>query len=351
MHNLSTLEIDLNIIRENYLHLKDITSSEVAAAVKANSYGAGATEVSLELLKSGCKSFFVANLDEGINLRKHIKNADIFVLNGIFASEEAYFSEYNLIPVINSYEQALNIQNFCRAAIHIDTGMNRLGMSKIDLKNFIDNREKLRHINIEMVMSHLASSEEEDNEFNKIQLLNFTRDCKNIDSNIKKSLSNSAGIFLGNDYHFDMVRPGAALYGLNLNERMSFKNPFFLKTKIIQVKGVSAGEFVGYNQIGALKRDSIIGTIPLGYADGIFRSLSNKGYCFINNKKVNIVGRVSMDLINIDLTDLSEEDRQIGQEVEILGKNQTPSDLAAQAGTIGYEVITSIGSRYKRIYK
>ncbi len=360
------LEINTNIIKDNYSILKQLSTSEVAGVVKANAYGLGATEIAEILISSGCSKFFVATLEEGIKLRKCHHDIEIYVLSGIFKGEEGYFLEANLVPVANSLHQVEIINNFSKsrnskmnAILHIDSGMNRLGIPTYEATYLCKKIDILSNININFIMSHLSSSEE-DNEHNMLQLATFL-DLKNQLSDslsekskktsLKASIANSAGILLGKDYHLDLVRPGAAIYGLNLNSKMSvFRNPIRLFSRLIQVKNLGVGESIGYNLTCKLEKDAIIGTIPVGYADGIFRSLSNIGSCYINGYEAKILGRVSMDLINLDLSNIPEQFRKEGQEVDILCSSQTPDMLAKQAGTIGYEILTSLGERYKKIY-
>ena len=367
MNFTSVLEINTSIIRDNYLILKQLSKSEVAAAVKANAYGLGATEITRTLINGGCDKFFVATLNEAIALRKHFKTIKIYSLSGESSLEESYFLEHNIIPVLNNIRQIESFNNFCNqksvkypAILHIDSGMNRLGVPQYEMEYLCNNLHILSNLNIEYAMSHLASSEEQDNEFNKIQLGSFNllrKDLSNsfkkagMNFNLKASIANSAGIFLGDNYHLDLVRPGAAIYGLQLNAKMSvFSNPVRLFSRLIQVKNLAIGNSLGYNLTHKLTRDSVIGTVPIGYADGIFRNLSNIGCCYIGDYKAKMIGRVSMDLINIDLTDIPDKLRQEGQEIDFICNKQTPSMLANDAGTIGYEVLTSLGNRYERKY-
>jgi alanine racemase len=361
MRTKPTLEIDLDIIKNNYLNLKQLCNTSVGAALKANAYGLGATNIAKKIHSVGCREFFLANLDEAIYLRENIKDANIYVLNGILNGEGVYFQEYNLIPVINDLYQLEIIKSYSvqknissKIAIHFDTGMNRLGVPDCSREKFVEYLIDCNNIHVELIMSHLSSAGEKGSQQNILQLNNFNNILVSLENKgfkAKSSLANSEGIFLGASYHYDLVRPGAALYGLRLTEEMSFLgNPIKLFTHLLQVKRVPKGEKIGYNLTYELSRDSVVGTIPIGYADGIFRSLSNKGCCFIGGRMVSFIGRVSMDLVNIDLTDLPESLRMVGQEVVFIGENQRPERIAEQIECIPYEVITAIGNRYEKKY-
>ena len=372
MYSKSILEIDLDTIKKNYLKLRELSIAEVGGSVKANCYGLGATQISKMLKNEGMSKFFVANLTEALELKNELNDVEIFVFSGVFPGEEREFVNNKIIPVMNNLWQIELLNNFAKnegikypLMIHVETGLNRLSMPVSEVDQMLLRPELSSNLEIKYIMSHLASSEDETSELNKIQLKRFNEILSRFKSlgykNIKASLANSGGIMLGKDYHFDIVRSGAALYGINGSknsqtdkisaEMRSFGNPVRLFSPLIHFKEVQKGESLGYNSTYILKTNRIIGTIVAGYADGIFRFLSNKGYCYIKGIKVPIVGRVSMDLLNIDLTDLPENLVYIGQEVDIISNDQTPDDLAEHAGTIGYEIITSLGNRYERIYK
>jgi len=401
--SVCTLEINLTAIKANYRLLKDICEkSLVGAAVKANAYGLGAEQISKALLEENCRHFFVASSEEGVNLRKAIGNdANILVLNGVFENDALDLTEYNLIPVLNNLKQIEIWQKFSNVKekilpcyLHFNTGINRLGLSSNEIEQLINNRALLQGLDLQYIISHLAASEESNNPYNLEQLNRFKTYLRYF-PNAKASLANSGGIFLGQDYHFDLARPGAALYGLNslidLSHNLSYKeefegntarstaayksvredastgltyklpleggyarglqNPVTLKAPIIHLQNLTLDSHIGYNMSFTTKRDSIIATLPFGYADGFSRSFSNQGEVFINGRKAPIVGRVSMDFVNIDVTDLPPSDIFLGQEVEIIGNYCTPDKIASIIGTIGYEILTSLGNRYKRIYK
>jgi alanine racemase len=356
------LEIDLAKIRFNYSFLSNICKkSEVAAVVKANSYGLGANVIAPTLQDVGCKIFFVASIEEGIGLREVLgKSASIFVFNGVFYNDTEALQHYGLIPVLNNLKQveiwqecALSSGNKLECLIHIDTGMNRLGMSAKEIQTILTNPGLLSGLEIKYIVSHLSASEIADNPHNDKQLRLF-KHYLNAFPKGKASLANSSSIFLGPQYHFDLTRPGAALYGISplaYGKENPMQNPVRLVAPIIQLQELSPENYIGYNMTFETKRTSMIATLPLGYADGYPRSLSNKGEVYIGKYRAPIVGRISMDLITIDVTDLPPEEIFLGQEVEIIGNNCTPDKIANIIGTIGYEILTMLGNRYKKVYK
>lgn len=360
-----TLTIDLNVIKANYQALQKIcTTSEVGAAVKANCYGLGVEKIGPILANSGCKYFFVANKDEGVILREILirqnlnhENLNICVLNGYFVSDRDDFIKFNLIPVLNSAKQlklwqilANKLNKKLSCFLHVDTGMNRLGASEREMSNLL---QYVNEVNILCVMSHLSSSEEHDSEINSEQLVKFQQ-LFSLFPGTKKSLANSSGIFLGSQYHFDIVRPGAALYGINPTPHLSesvIKNPVKLTAPIVQIKYVDKGQYVGYNRTYQADKGHLVAILPLGYADGYPRSLSNLGVVFINDIPAPVVGRVSMDLITVDVSKVPSEELFLGQEVEIIGHNMGLDKIANLAGTNSYEILTMLGNRYNRVYK
>ena len=356
------LEIDLAKICFNYRVLSDICKkAEVASVVKANSYGLGADIIAPILQSKGCKSFFVSSIEEGITMRKALgREANIFVLNGIFYNDVKEFLHYQLTPVLNNLKQveiwrdcASHSSNKLECSIHIDTGMNRFGISGKEIQSILTNPELLHGLEVTYIVSHLSASEIADNPYNHEQLKIF-KHYLNAFPKAKASLANSSGIFLGPEYHFDLTRPGAALYGINPLISVAenpMQNPVRLVAPIIQLQELSAENCIGYNMTFKTERNSVIATLPLGYADGYPRSLSNKGEVYIGKYRAPIVGRISMDLVTIDVTDLPPEEIFLGQEVEIIGNYCTPDKIANIIGTIGYEILTMLGNRYKKVYK
>ncbi|GAB4164391.1 MAG: alanine racemase [Rickettsiaceae bacterium] len=355
------LNINLDTIERNYNILRQICgNSEVGAAVKANCYGLGADKIAPMLQKAGCQHFFVANCDEGVTLRQTLGQIPyIYVLNGVFTGELSVFKEYNLVPVLNYLEQLITWQNFAQllgkklpCLIHVDTGMHRLGMSEREFDQVVS--FNIKELDILYVMSHLASAEEPENPYNENQLNKFTKIAGKVPK-IKRSLANSSGIFLGKGYHFDLVRPGAALYGINptpSRPEAVTENPVSLFAPIIQIHELGPNESAGYNStyINNTNVSCQIATIPIGYADGVDRHLSNKGVMYINGIKAPIIGRVSMDLTIIDLSLIPQKDIFLGQQVEVMGPNNKLDDIAKLADTNGYEILTKLGYRFEKIY-
>ena len=352
------LQIRLDVVEENYRALSMLCpNSETGAVVKANCYGLGMKQISPVLKKSGCKHFFVANIEEGVSLRK-ILGADIniFVLNGVFSGETKAFKEHGLVPILNHFAQIRIWQEFAfklhqplPCFIHFDTGMNRLGMPESESINLV--QEDTAGLDVLCVMSQLVSGEESDNLYNKKQLEKFTKLASKF-PNAKRSLANSSGIFLGLDYQFDLVRPGAALYGINPTNESAIKNPVQLFAPIIQMHQLPSGESVGYNSTytNSTIESCSIATIPIGYADGFSRHLSNKFAVYINGHKAPIIGRVSMDLVSIDVSLVPAEEVFLGQRVEVIGDNCTPDKIAQVAQTNAHEILTGLGDRFDRIY-
>ena len=327
----SILTINLSAIKDNYMHLKSRLNesdsrTKLASVVKANAYGLGAINIAPILKEAGCEDFFVANLDEAISLRKIIDTANIYVFHGIQKNQENIFVENNITPVINNLHQ-LNIwQNATKkrnerlkTILHFDSGMNRLGMSLEDAQKIIE-QKITNDLDIKYIMSHLACADEKEHKQNQEQLDYFKQICRLLPK-IKASFANSSGIFLGRDYHFDMARSGCALYGVNPTPALEnpMKQVISLRSRILDIHVIDSRRAVGYGAACILPKGSKIATLPIGYADGFLRSLSNKGFCFVSGRKVPIIGRVSMDLITIDVSGV--ENINIGDEVEIIGDN------------------------------
>lgn len=333
--------------------------SVVAGVVKADAYGIGLTPVAEALLQAGCDTFFVARLEEGIALRTLARRARIFVLDGAQPDMVPALISYNLTPVLNSLAEiaawsatARTTKTQLDAAVHIDTGMNRLGLAASELKTLAaEHARLLSGLRVVLWMSHLACSDEPDAKMNAVQLERFKTALAMLPE-APASLSASGGILLGKDYLFDMVRPGIALYGGN--PQPGFANPFQpvvrLATKIMQVRAAPKGETVGYSATHRLKRPSLLATAALGYADGIFRTLSNSGAVAVNGIKAPIVGRVSMDLLTFDVTDVPGT-VAAGQDVELIGETISLDDVATAANTISYEILTSLSRRARRRYE
>lgn len=356
--SLSTLKINVSNIVKNYQTLRDTMGDKVktAAVVKADCYGLGANEISPALARAGCNEFYVATLDEGIALRNVLKSESIFVLGGINKGEEAFFMQYNLIPVLNSeyqielWERAA--KNKLKACLHVDTGMTRLGIEFSEIDDILLKLENRNLIDIVYIISHLACADNVSNKMNQEQFNKFQSIAKKYPQ-YEYSFANSAGVLLNKkEYLFDQVRPGISLYGCNpFNNNKNIITPVVeLTSKIVQIYHVKEQESIGYNASYKLKPGMVTATIPIGYADGYFRNLSNKGFCYINDVKVPIIGIISMDLMSLDISAIPDPFKVIGQEVELIGKNISIETIAAMADTISYEVLTSLGSRARRMY-
>jgi alanine racemase len=353
------LTIDLGAIVENYDRLRGrVARAETGAAVKADAYGLGAGRVAPALAAAGCKSFFVAHLDEGIALRRVLPEASIAVLHGPPPGAEREFVQHRLSPVLNEPGQAARWARLTAptparppAILQLDTGMTRLGLGRSEVEALAADRAKLEALGVVSVMSHLACADEPEHPSNRAQLGRF-EELRAVLPPLKASLANSSGVFLGPAYHFDLVRPGAALYGVNPTPgRGNPVRPVVrLTAPIIQLHRLEARVGVGYGSTHKAASGRRIATVAAGYADGYLRALGNAGHASIDGTRVPVVGRVSMDLITIDVTDLPETRVQPGQAVDLIGDGCDLDTLAAEAGTIGYEILTSLGARYARRY-
>jgi alanine racemase len=357
------LTVDLGAIAANWRGLRDAGRAagkpvDCAAVLKADAYGTGAATIGPRLAAEGCRQFFVAHLEEGIALRGVLPEHPIYVLNGLMSGTEPEYVEHDLTPVLNHLGQ-LNAwraaaQRFNRpldAVVHIDTGMHRLGFSPDEAQMLVNERGRLRGLRLALLMSHLVVSEEPANPINGEQLSRFRAFVKAMPG-APTSLANSSGIFLGPDYHFDLLRPGAALYGIN--PLPGQPNPMLptvtLNARILQTRRIDAMQTVGYGAAWRSARPSRVATVALGYADGYFRTLINRTHVHLAGQRVPVIGRISMDLVTIDVTDVPEAECQPGTLVEVLGPHMTADDLADHARTNAYEVMTALGRRYARLY-
>ena len=357
------LTVDLGAIAANWRGLRDAGRAQgrpvdCAAVMKADAYGTGAALVGPRLAAEGCRHFFVAHIEEGLALRAVVPDHPIYVLNGLLPGTEPDFVEAGLTPVLNHLTQLNSwraaAQRYNRpldAVIHVDTGMHRLGFSPEEAQSLATDRGRLRGLRLALLMSHLVVSEEPDNPINGEQLSRFRNFVRTMPGS-PASFANSSGIFLGPDYHFDMLRPGAALYGINpLPGR---PNPMLttvtLHARILQVRRIDALQTVGYGAAWRSARPSRVATIALGYADGYFRTLINRTHVHLAGRKLAVIGRISMDLVTVDVTDVPEAESQPGTLIEVLGPHLTADDLAEHARTNAYEVMTALGRRYARIY-
>lgn len=357
----AVLTVDLRAVRANYRLLCSRLGAPAlcAGVVKADAYGLGASYVSLALFAEGCRHFFVAHLDEGLALRPYLpRSADIFILNGLPRGAEQECAMVGLVPVLNSLEQAEAWSDCARklaralpAVVQVDSGMNRLGLMPGDVAAFANKYSRSDVFDLRFVMSHLACADTPAHEANAMQLAAFKRLAAFFPA-VPRSLANSSGIFLGRDYHFNLARPGAALYGVNPDP--AAVNPMQpvvrLTAKVIQLREVSPGDRVGYGLDYSVPAASRLATLSIGYADGLHRLWGKTGAVFFEGKRLPVVGRVSMDSIVVDASGVTPGRLGPNSEVEVIGDCQSVDDLAGASGTIGYEVLTALGHRYRRIY-
>ena len=358
------LSVDLDAIVANWRKLeKTAVPAECAGVVKANAYGCGTEPVARALAAAGCKTFFVATLDEAAAVRAALPSATIYTLDGFFQNSGEAYARIDCRPVIGDLNELAEWDVFCRrtgwsggAAIHIDTGMNRLGLTTTEAQGIIPRINAGDH-GITLVMSHLVSAEQLNSPINARQLTTF-REIASVFSGVPASLSNSSGIFLGAQFQFDMVRPGAALYGVNPTPEAD--NPMQpvveLKARIVQFRNIERGETVGYGGTWTARRPTRLAIVSAGYADGYFRAASASdgtrgAEVIVAGKRCPVAGRISMDLMAVDVTDVPPNAARRGHMVTLLGEGITVDELAHHFGTIGYEVLTSLGSRYARVYK
>jgi len=359
------LTIDISAIEANWRALSSRTLPvESAAVVKADAYGCGLEAVTTRLAKAGCRTFFVADIAEGRQARAIARDAVIYVLNGLLPNTAQAFADANLRPVINGPAELAEWDAFVTgtnwhggAALHVDTGMNRLGLSP-DEAVAVSARVQLENHGFTLLMSHLACAETPSHAMNDRQIRLF-RELRILFRGVASSLANSSGIFLGGStVHCDLVRPGMALYGCNPTPGKA--NPMRpvveLKGRIVQVREVKRGDTVGYGATFTAQRASRLATVAVGYADGILRSAAadrNKSAAqvIVAGKRCPLVGRVSMDLISVDVTDVADGRARRGDVVTLIGSDLGVDELATALGTISYEVLTRLGRRLHRVYK
>ncbi|MBV8526426.1 MAG: alanine racemase [Acetobacteraceae bacterium] len=356
----AVLTIDLAAVQANYRLLAGrVGASACGAVLKAHGYGLGATYLAPAIFAAGCRHFFVAHLDEGLELRPHLDaSATIYVLHGPFPGTEEVFAEHGLIPVLNSIEQINGWAGLAErrgarlpAILQVDTGMSRFGLSLDDLERLVTTGSRLERIALRYLMSHLACADEPAHPANAEQLAQFGA-ARRLLPGIPASLAASSGIFLGPRFHFDLVRPGAALYGVApvTGAANPMRQVVRLQGKILQIRWIPEGAPVGYGGTYRAPACRRIATVPVGYADGFLRSAGDRGSAFLDEIELPIVGRISMDSITLDATDAPEERLCPGATVDLIGPRNPIDAVARAAGTIGYEILTSLGRRYHRRY-
>lgn len=340
-----TLTIDLDALTANWRALDRATASGVqtAAVVKADAYGLGITRVVQTLARAGARRFFVAMAEEGAAVRQALgPGPQICVLSGHMAGDTEMIGDLDLTPMLNALDQVtrhLEALPGHAFGVQLDTGMNRLGMEPAEWEALAP---YLLEAGPELLMSHLACADDPDHPMNELQLAQFH--AMTDGTGVPRSFAATGGILLGPRYHFDLTRPGIGLYGGRPYEGAA--SVVTLSLPIIQTRQVETGEIVGYSATWEAEQPSLIATVAAGYADGLMRGLSNKAVLWDGEVPCPLVGRVSMDMITVDVSHLADLPRNL----DILGPYQTVDDLADAAGTIGYEVLTSLGARYTRRY-
>ena len=354
------LEIDLAGIVENWRYLsRKVAPAGCAAVVKADAYGLGAEAVAGALAAAGCRRFFVATIDEAVALREIMPEPiEIAVLNGLTPGSAAECAARGLVPVLNDpgqievWERTAASRGPLPAMLQIDTGMARLGLTEPEFERLADDLRRSRSICWRSVISHLACADEPDHPLNARQRAQFVEARRRL-AGIPASLAASSGIFLGREFHFDFVRPGAALYGVN--PRADSPNPMRqivrLNARILQIRDVDEGQPVGYGAAHTMSAPGRLATVAVGYADGWMRSLSHRGSGRIGGMRVPLLGRVSMDLAVFDVSAVDPSVARPGGFIELLGEDFGVDAAAADAGTIGYEILTALGRRYHRVYR
>ncbi|MDW8443118.1 MAG: alanine racemase [Acetobacteraceae bacterium] len=355
----SRLIVDLDAVAANWRHANALAApGRAAAVVKANAYGLGAVPVVRRLLREGVRELFVARFEEALALRPEVPG-DIMlaVLDGLGPGEDREAAAFGLVPVLNDLGAIERWSALARARgerlaaiLHLDTGMNRLGLGAREVERLAQDPTRLDAIDLRFVMTHFVASECPEEGINGVQLRLFHERRARLPP-APTSIANSSGLFLGPTAASDLARPGAALYGLNPTPgRPNPMRPVVtVEARILQLREIEAGEAVGYNATWRARRPTRIATVAAGYADGYHRSLSNRGVGSLAGRRAPIVGRVSMDLITLDVTDIPEA--LPGAMVRLIGPEIPPDEVAEAAGTNGYEILTALGAaRHQRIY-
>lgn len=358
------LTIDLSALAENWRFLRDqLNDSACGAAIKGDGYGIGLEQAAQALAAAGCETFFTALPEEALRTRAVLPDAEIYVLDGLLPGAAPDYLAANLIPVLGSLPEITEWAAFCRthgkrlpAALHIDTGMNRLGLRVEEAEALAKDAGTLAAFEMVLVMSHLVIAGEPSHPLNAAQLERFLQ-ASALFPGVKRSLANSGGIFLGADYQFDLARPGIALYGGEAVEGVA--NPMrpvvTLEARILSLRDIPVGESVGYSAAQVADKPMRVATVAAGYADGYHRLAGRGGatdnaQCWVNGHFAPLVGRVSMDLIAVDVTDVPVDACKRGDWVELFGSHVSVDSVAACAQTIGYELLTGLGQRYTRCY-
>jgi alanine racemase len=367
MNPQAKLTIDLSALKRNYMALQAHVGAAcaVAGVVKANAYGLGVENIIPALEDVNCPIYFTATPREALEVRA-LTNKHVAALNVILEEEtcQAFFDN-NIMPVLNTLEDINIWRDWCLKRevsppvfIQLDTGMRRVGLSLSDVQYLSENSGILDGLNIYAIMSHFASADDVNSSFshkqNELYKQMLSLLPQQIVENSKKCLSNSAGTAMDSDFHYDIVRPGKSVFGLqaieNFEDAPQFESPVTFEARVIQILDVKKGESIGYNETFIAEKDMRVATISMGYADGVRRHLSGKGHFLFNGHKLPIRGRVSMDMTMVQIDHLGENAPKRGDYVAFLNQQQTPDDVAKIVGTNGYEILTGLGKRAQRLY-
>jgi len=359
-HLTGVLEIDTKAIVRNYKVLQGMLPSSVCAAVlKADAYGFGMQEIAPVLFHEGCQHFFVAHIEEGLFLRRQLRDPSVYVLSGLLPGTEGLFVENALTPVLNDFgmveiwsKEAQKQGKKLPCILHIDTGMRRNGFDRRDVEKLLKSLSLLNCFDVKFVMSHLVSSHAADNLFNEEQKSLFESFLKLL-PRLKASLADTGGIYLESSFHYDVVRAGKGLFGLYTPpaHKPALESCLRVLGRILQIRTAYKGESVGYGATHVLTRDSKLATLGIGFADGYDRRLSNNAVVDIQGFKAPVVGRISMDYTVVDVTDIPESLCYVGGWAEFVNKTLTLDTLAQASGTISRELSTRFGSRLYRVYR
>lgn len=349
------LHIDLEALRENYRSLCSIASpARVAAVVKANAYGLGIDRVAQALAQAGCGDFFVSSLAEGLELRALVPSSRIFVLEGA-GGEVTTCLHARLIPVLNTFAEVEEWVTWARdaaAVIQVDTGMTRAGLDVAELERLRTMPQWAGTLRLALLMTHLACADDPEHPLNALQLAAFGA-CRALWPDVPVSIANSAGIFLGAPYHGALVRPGIALYGgvCSPRARGQLRPVVRLMARILQLRELSTDAPVGYGAAWLARAPARVATVGAGYADGYPRSLGHRGQASVAGVRVPVIGRVSMDLLTLDVSAVPPGALAVGDMVELYGAAVSLEEIAERAGTVNYELLTRLSPRIKRCYR
>ena len=353
------ITIDLDALTANYRYCREqLKPASCAAVVKADGYGLGIRHVALALHHAGCRQFFTATHREGIILRSLLPNVQIYVLEGVREQSIAAFLDHDLVPVLITQQQVGVWAEKARAhdgrlpaIFHVDSGMTRLGFGEPELRRLLETSDDLECLDILYVMTHFACADEADGKMVRQQFDRFNQ-LRQLLPDAPTSIGNSAGALMGGPYAGDMARIGIALFGGNpfLEDSVPLRPVLRVQSRILQLREITDETTVGYGATYVAKPGTRIATVGIGYADGYPHSLGNRGIAAIGGHRVPVVGRISMDLITLDVSGLPDEFVQPGCMVDLIGPDISLEEIAELAGTINYEILTGLGQRASRIF-